>query len=74
MDLRQRNSAAVQASSVALPTLQIQSMLQYVHESIVVGMGDHDQENIGALAGGEGIARNGADHDNESVHDATFFA
>lgn len=72
LDLRRRNSTTIQFASVTLPTLHIQSMLQYVHESIIAGMGDHDQENIGA--GGDGTARNEPNNDIEPVHDTNFSA
>lgn len=42
LDLRQKNSAAIQAANITLPTIQIQSVANYIHQSILVEMGDHD--------------------------------
>lgn len=36
LDLRCRNSKKIQASSISLPSLQIQSVLQHVHQSFTV--------------------------------------
>lgn len=42
LELRQRNSALIGASNMSLPKLQFSSILQHVHGTLTVEMGDHD--------------------------------
>lgn len=42
MDLRQRNSAAIRAANITLPTIQIQNVANYIHRSILVEMGNNE--------------------------------
>lgn len=45
LDLRQRNSLEIEANNLTLPTLQIQTVLQHMDQSILAELGDHDNLN-----------------------------
>lgn len=51
LDLRQRNSAAIQAANITLPTIEVTSVMSYIHETILVEMGDHGDDQV---RGGDG--------------------
>lgn len=46
LELRHRNSAANTANNISLPTIRsVPNMLQHIHQSILVEMGDSETEN-----------------------------
>lgn len=43
LDLRQRNSAAIATNSISLPPIRtVQDVMEHVHQTLMVEMGDHE--------------------------------
>lgn len=69
LDLRQLNSAKIEASNLSLPSLRFSNVLQHVHQSIVVELAnpvDPEEQIADDLEGGgdrEGILRTSDDMD-----------
>lgn len=55
LDLRQQNAAFINARNITLPSLHFRSVLDYMHQSIVVEMSDHENDAMGpVMEGGDG--------------------